>query len=40
MNIEQIKAAVDGPCCIDRRLAVTDAVCLDQDAVNAAQVQR
>ncbi len=29
-----------GPCCIDSRLAGSDAVCFDQDAVNAAQVQR
>jgi hypothetical protein len=28
-----------GPCCIDRRLAGTDAVCSHQDVVNAAQVQ-
>jgi hypothetical protein len=27
------------PCCIDRRLAATDAVCSHQDVVNAAQVQ-
>jgi predicted deacylase len=31
---------VFGPCCIDRRLAGTDAVCSHQDVVNAAQVQR
>jgi hypothetical protein len=30
----------DGPCCIDRRLAGTGAVCSHQDVVNAAQVQR
>ena len=35
-----IREAHVRPCCIDRRLAGTDAVCSHQDVVNATQVQR